>query len=356
MTEHSVAFIGTGPDPDNPDWGVSAAMAYRHADAFRTNDACTPVACVDIVHDHAVAFAERYDIDHVYEEYAAMLTEVKPDIVSVCTPVPTHADIVVDCAESRAVKAIHCEKPMADTWGDCRRMAAVCERNGVQLTFNHQRRFSTAYRTAREIISDGDIGSVTRFEVGGKNLFDFGSHLIDLCNGLNGENPPAWTLCQVDYRTENVRYGTHNENQALAIWQYENGRSALLSTGSNSDVVDCYVRIRGTDGRIDLWADEGRTPLRVRRTGEETAGTIACPQSSPMIEGAIDDVVESLNTGHQSSLAADNALRANEIIYGCWESARRRGRVELPLDIEDNPLKAMVDAGEVSPSSGEKRM
>ena len=37
------------------------------------------------------------------------------------------------------------------------------------------------------------------------------------------------------------------------------------------------------------------------------------------------------------------------MIFGAWESARRRGRVEFPLDIEDNPLEAMVESGELTP-------
>src|SRR5699024_3460897 len=117
----------------------SAAMAYRHAEAYQRNESCTLVACADLIRDHGEAFAEWFDIpdDHVFEEYTEMLDAVNPDIVSVCTPVPTHADIVVDVAEHGAVSAIHCEKPMADTWGDSQRMADVADRAGVQLTFNH---------------------------------------------------------------------------------------------------------------------------------------------------------------------------------------------------------------------------
>jgi hypothetical protein len=34
-----------------------------------------------------------------------------------------------------------------------------------------------------------------------------------------------------------------------------------------------------------------------------------------------------------------------EQIFSCWESVRRRGMVQLPLDTEDNPLLDVVDHG-----------
>jgi hypothetical protein len=70
------------------------------------------------------------------------------------------------------------------------------------------------------------------------------------------------------------------------------------------------------------------------------------------IDRAIEDVVTSLDRGPEPELAASKALDATELIFAAWESARRRGRVELPLDIKDNPLDAMVRNGVlgVSPS------
>lgn len=355
MTHKRVAFIGTGPDPENPDWGTSAAMAYLHAEAYDALENSSLVACADLVRSHAEAFANRFDIgqQNVYEDYMAMLADVEPDIVSVCTPVPTHADIVVDCAESGRVRAIHCEKPMADTFGDCRRMVDVCDANGVQLTFNHQRRFSAVYTQAKRRIEDGEIGTIKRFEIGGKNLFDFGSHLIDVCNGLNREQKPEWVLCQVDYSVENVRYGSHNENQALAMWEYENGVHTLLSTGSGGEMIDCLVRVHGTEGTLELWPP-CEHDICVRRDRDTEPEKVHCEDETRPIFGAIEDVVSSLDEDTHPNLHASNVLITNEIIFACWESVRRSGRVELPLDIEDNPLQALVDSGELDPQPAEE--
>lgn len=350
---HRVAFIGTGPDPENPDWGTSAAMAYRHADAYQQNDSCTLVACADLIEDHGTAFAERFDIpeEHVFAEYTEMLDVVTPDIVSVCTPVPTHADIVVDAAEHGCVSAIHCEKPMADTWGDSQRMAAAAEREGVQLTFNHQRRFAPATETAADLLANGEIGNLVRFEVSGKNLFDFGSHLIDLCTHFHSTGDPEWVLCQVDYHTENVRYGTHNENQAIANWQYDDSVETILASGDGVSLVGPLVRIVGTEGSLDLWSQGDDAPsLLVNRNGETVPVEVG---EAVMLHSAIDHLVGCLDTGETPIIDASETLKAMKIIFGCWESVRKRSRVDFPLDIADNPLEAMIENGVLTPAASD---
>ncbi len=164
---YRIAFIGTGPEPDNPVWGESAAMAYRHAPGYRDDDRCEIVSCADLVRENAEAFAQEFDIDTnlIFEDYNEMLRKIEPDIVSVCTPVPTHAPIVLDCIRSGILKAIHCEKPMATTWEDARRMAQEAAKNSIQLTFNHQRRFVSDWREPKERIENGEIGELQRLEV-----------------------------------------------------------------------------------------------------------------------------------------------------------------------------------------------
>jgi len=71
------------------------------------------------------------------------------------------------------------------------------------------------------------------------------------------------------------------------------------------------------------------------------------------IDRAIADVVACLEEGRKCQLDASNALIATEIIFGAYESSRRRGRVDFPLETEDNPLAAMVASGELKPAPSE---
>ena len=76
------------------------------------------------------------------------------DMVSVCTPVETHCNIVCDVAPY--VKAIYCEKPMATTLEECDRMIDVCAEHDTILQINHQRRFvKPLFRFSRDLIDTG---------------------------------------------------------------------------------------------------------------------------------------------------------------------------------------------------------
>ena len=372
---YRAAVIGTGSNPDEPG-REGYGMGYRHASGYERLEECELVACADIVYENAERFAREFGVEGVYEDYQRMLSEAAPDIVSVCVPPSIHAEIVVDCAESGVVDAIHCEKPMAETWGDCRKMVAVCEERGVQLTINHQRRFGKPFRKAKALLDEGAIGDLQRLEFTAENLYDTGTHMFDLCNYYADQSSVEWVLAGIDYREENLWFGTHNENQALSQWKYENGVFGLASTGHGADFMDRQIRLIGSDGTMTIDAD-GDSPLRIRRasSGWETIDTdgetFHGPTLGPLkaglrkvagrvserletaltpstyIERGIQDLVESLDSGRESELSAEKALQADELIFASWESVRQRARVEPPLTIDDNPLASMVEAGQL---------
>ncbi|SNZ17042.1 Predicted dehydrogenase [Natronoarchaeum philippinense] len=355
MTQYTAAVIGTGADPDDRVWGESAAMAYFHGDAYQAIPNCDLAACADIVRENAEAFAEEYDVPdaNVFEDYEEMLRTVEPDVVSITTPVPTHADLVVGAAETGAPGAIHCEKPMAHTWGECQRAAAAADEHGVQLTYNHQRRFAPAWREAKRLLDDGAIGDLQRVEMGGKNLYDYGTHFFDLCNHFAGEHRPEWILGQVHYEREDVRYGVHNENQALATWSYPNGVTGLAGTGfgTGAEAIGCAHRLVGDAGAIEVHPDGVDADLRYRGDGDGWHARSF--DERDLHKATLEHVLDCVYTDETPVVSAAHALRATEPIFAAWESARRRGRVDLPLDAEGNALTEMVDDGTLTPVADE---
>jgi predicted dehydrogenase len=372
---YRIGFVGTGADPDDPDTD-GYAMAYRHAAGYERLGDCELVACADIVPENAAAFADAFGIPdrHVYEDYETMLSQADPDIVSICTPPATHADLVIGTARHDTVEGIFCEKPMAETWADSQEMATVCARAEVLLAFNHNMRFGRPYLRVKELIDDGEIGALRRFEFGDSTLYDMGIHLFDLCNYYNDGAAVEWVLAQVDYTEENRMFGTHNENQALAQWRYENGVYGLASTGRGDDFLDPYFRVIGTDGTIEISSGdatvtvypatgEARTidtaPDKIynARPGRLKSGLQLLGARLPFLDGrfevpsyterAVEEVVAAVDADRETELGARNALAAQEIVFACWESARRRGRVGLPLAEGGNALTEMVESGEL---------
>jgi len=112
------------------EFGDSHARAYMDCE-----DTELVVAC-----DMDIAKAMKSQAYYVCIDYHRMLETQKLDIISVCTPVETHCQIVCDIAPY--VKAIYCEKPMATTLEECDRMIEVCYKHNIILQINHQRRFA----------------------------------------------------------------------------------------------------------------------------------------------------------------------------------------------------------------------
>jgi len=360
MAHHDVAFVGTGEEDALTDPGPDGfAMNYYHAEAYQHLDDCELLACADVDPERAATFAERFGIDpdRTYEDYETMLTEVEPDVVSVSVWPEIHAEVVVECARADGVEAIHCEKPMDLTWGGARRMSEVCRRRDVQLTFNHMRRFKPTWVEARDLVDGGAIGDLERVELAPGNLYDAGTHEIDFATGVAGDRPAEWVIGQVDYREENRWFGAHNENQAFGQWEYENGVSGVVATGQGSELIPATMRFLGTDGVLDVApddADDGNA-LRWRSRGDDEwqRRTIEEGAWTDPIDDAIAHAIDCLESGAEPEIGARNALNATELVFGLWESARRRGRVDLPLEIDDNPLQDMVESGALEPASVE---
>lgn len=352
MSRLRVGVIGTGRKKARPD-AMGYAMAYEHADAYQAlSEQCELVACADIVKENAEAFALANGIptDGVFTDYKKMLQEAQLDVVSICTWPHLHESMVLACALA-GVRAVHCEKPMADTWGGALRMVQECMRRNVQLTFNHQRRFGAPFRKAYDLLKSGAIGQLQRVEFSSPNLYDYGTHHIDLCSLFTGEQPARWVIGQIDYSHESRVFGAHVENHAIGTWLYPDGVRALIATGDNRDLIGAAFRLIGSEGVIEVGVFRGPL-LRIRRGNNdwEIVDTNNESEHGPgFIRRAIADVIDALLTGRESELSGRRALNATEIIFALYESSRRRGRVELPLTISDNPLASMVESGELHP-------
>jgi predicted dehydrogenase len=328
-------------------------MAHAHARGYLAAEGCALVAVADIVEEHAATFAAQYGGPAVHTDYRQMLAREKLDIVSVCTWPALHAEMVIAAAEA-GVRAIHCEKPMAPTWGEARAMEQACAARGVQLTFNHQRRFNQPFRAARELLRSGAIGQLQRIEGACDNLYDWGTHWFDMFGFYNDEAPATWVMAQIDSHSGRTVFGMPLEDHGLSYVAYANGVYGLMVTDKESSSgIACANRLVGSAGVIEvLWEAPW---VRVRAAGEQEwsvpQGISESIHDSGAHARAVADLVDALRAGREPELSARRALQATEVIFASYESSRRRARVELPLLIDDSPLAALLAAGAVGPGA-----
>jgi predicted dehydrogenase len=338
MSTYRVGIIGCGR-PWKSEGASGFGMSHFHARGYKDSPQAEIVALADIVQENAEAFRERNGGDAIYTDYKEMLADANLDMVSICTWPHLHAQMVIDAAEA-GVKAIHCEKPMAPTWGEARQMAKVCDERGVQLTFNHQRRFGPEFVQARKLLRDGAIGDLVRLEGSCGNLFDWGTHWFDMFFFYNDETPAKWVLGQVEPTGGNSVFGVQLEGQAISQFEFENGIIGILTTNARKD-WPLSTRIVGTDGVIE--AALRTDPLRVWAKGSPGWEVIDLEGASSLEETValgVMEAVESLKEGREPEHSSHKVIRATELIFGTYESARRGGRIDLPLDVEDSTILA----------------
>ncbi|MGB9753162.1 MAG: gfo/Idh/MocA family oxidoreductase [Roseiflexus castenholzii] len=338
---YRVGIIGAGR-PWRSTGATGFGMAHMHAEGYRaSSDACL-VAVADLSLDNARAFQQRHSVGAVYQDYRAMLAQERLDIVSICTWPHLHAEMVIACAES-GVRAVHCEKPMAPTFGEAKRMIVACEASGTQLTFNHQRRFGEPFRAARHLLRAGAIGMLRRMEATCTDLFDWGTHWFDMLFFFNDETPVEWVIGQIDTRDSRTIFGVTVEGQGVSQFRFHNGVTGMVLTGASAP-DPLIIRLYGERGMIEIGGSD-QAPLRLwneRAPGWQTIDVSEGLHDAACHTRAILDLIDALSTGREPELSARRALRATEVIFASYESSRRRGRVDLPLTIDDSPLAAMM--------------
>lgn len=145
-----LAIIGTG------------GMAAAHAQNFAPMKGVALTACCDEDAKKARAFAGTWNIPRWYVDYDDMLESEKLDAVSNVTVDVMHAPISL-AAIARGL-AVLCEKPLATTLADARRMRDAAARRGVVTHVNFSYRNSSGAQAAAALIQGGGIGRILHVE------------------------------------------------------------------------------------------------------------------------------------------------------------------------------------------------
>jgi predicted dehydrogenase len=204
------------------------------------------------------------------------LDEAEFDAAIVCTPPATHEPVA--CQLMQAGKHVLCEKPLAVSALEARRMLEVGMRSGVILTMASKFRFARDVRKAREIVKDGLIGDLVFAESvftshvdmskrwnsnaaisGGGVLIDNGTHSVDILRYFLGN------LRDIQIIEGRRMQGLPVEDTARLFVHNDEGvmGSADLSWSIDKE-LETYLRLYGSSGTILV----GWKESKYRRHGE----------------------------------------------------------------------------------------
>ncbi|MCZ6676223.1 MAG: Gfo/Idh/MocA family oxidoreductase [Candidatus Poribacteria bacterium] len=271
-----------------------------------------------------------------YTDYRDMLEKENLDILSVVTSDNRHTDIVVDAANT-GVKGIICEKPLATTVDDCKRMIAACAENGVPLSVEHTRRWRPGYHRARQAIRDGEIGGVRRIvgHMGGPRamLFRNGTHLIDgVC--FFAESEPEWVFAELDegfedyfiYRGDGGR-SPEGDPGGSGYIHFKNGVRAFIN-GSKGQAGGFRIEVIGETARLDVESDA----VTLWNALGQCQRLNSSPHMKEGITACIEELIRVMEAGGELLSPGPAGKRVVEIIVGFLKSQERGNvRVDLPL-------------------------
>lgn len=266
--------------------GCGGIANGKHLPSLSKQERVEVVAFCDIIQERAEAAAAKFGNDEarVYTDYKELLKDSSLDIIHVLTPNDAHAEVSIAALESG--KHVMCEKPMAKTAADAKRMVEAAKRTGKKLTIGYDNRFRQDSLFMKKVCEAGDLGhiyfakahAIRRRAVptwgvfldeekqGGGPLIDIGTHALDLTLWMMDNYKPKVVL-GTKYHELSQKEDAANawgpwdpkkftvEDSAFGMIVMENGATIMLESSwalNTLDVHEAKCSLSGTEAGADM--------------------------------------------------------------------------------------------------------
>lgn len=227
-------------------------------------------------------------------DWRELVTSPEVDVVDICTPPGTHAEIIR--AAAAAGKAIICEKPLAVVLADGAAAVAAVAQASVLAAIGFNYRYLPAVALMHELIAAGEIGEVLlwrgswlsdefldpaipydwRFDssLGGSTIADLGSHLVDLAEWMVG---PVTQVCAQSSTFTTRRPAGQGETSLRSVGVDEASSALLRFAGGAAGVLEVARTCarRPCDFTIEVNGTRGTLSFSYARLNELELGRVA---------------------------------------------------------------------------------
>jgi predicted dehydrogenase len=221
------------------------------------------------------AAAATYGADASTTDWRDLVGRADIDMVDICTPPGTHAEIAV--AAAAAGKAVLSEKPLGTSYGQAHAAWTAVSQAGVRNAVGFNYRRLPAVALMQRMIADGTIGDVRlwraiwlsdeftdpatpfdwRFDraMGGTTIADLGSHLIDMALWMVGPIREVSAQSETFIRTRPASGGERPvtiDDASSALLQFEGGARGTIEMARLAVRRPCdfRVEVNGTKGTL----------------------------------------------------------------------------------------------------------
>jgi predicted dehydrogenase len=257
-------------------------IANTHVPGWNSSPYTEVVAGSDINPASFTTWQEKYGVTRFYENPMDLINDPEIDIVDVCTPNMYHAPQSIAAME--AGKHVMCEKPLAPTPADIRRMIEVRNRTGKMLMTAQHFRFKGSSQSMKNEIESGCLGDVYHARAwmlrrsglpisptfiykansGGGPCIDIGVHILDLTLWLMGHPKPVAVSgvartelahhegAFTSWGRKPVPQDMDVEDFAAAFVRFENGATLVLEVSWL-----LHHNVQGEAAKVWLYGNEG---------------------------------------------------------------------------------------------------
>ena len=239
--------MAKGPPPPLS-WGVvsTARINDEVLPQIRASSRANLVAVASRDRERAQAYAAANDFPKWYGSYEALFDDDEIDCVYISVPNSLHAPLAA--AALRAGKHVLCEKPLADSAEEARRLFAVAESSDRRLMEAFMYRHHDKTLLLEDLVGRGELGELEvirswfhfrpedpdadirfRAELAGGSLRDVGCYCTSLSLLLAGEEPEALAA------TARLRNGGVDESFA-GVMRFPSGAIAVFDCNMRAEV------------------------------------------------------------------------------------------------------------------------
>lgn len=347
---------------------VGVRRGAAHIEPLRSHEQCEVVVVCDLRADRAQAVAQRYGIDRVLPDYAAVLSDPQVNAVCIATPDHLHGEMTVQALS--AGKHVLCEIPLATTLEHCRQLVELSRARNLKVQMGNECRWMPYLQAVKGLIEQGQFGRLFYGEAEYlHNLLLDGSRVQEedgsrhwrwdpahpqttlLGGGPHALDTLRWLL-GVDQFQEVVAFGTQGsinltpaDDTTVALYRSRDGVLAKITVSYGMHRPYClYYSCYGTDGSFEASRDTPQGPGRVflksirhqtgmmelpvplwqhpRQRAGAGHGTTEYYQDRDFVDAILEDRDPFIN-------AREGAISCAAGICGL-EAARTRQRVAIP--------------------------
>lgn len=340
-------------------------ISRTHLPGWAASEHAEVVAASDINEEMLKTWGEKNDVKTLVTKVEDLFNNPDIDIIDICTPNMYHTELTIAALE--AGKHVICEKPLAPTPEEIKKMIEARDKSGKELMTAQHFRFKGNSRAMKQEIETGVLGDVYhsrgwmlrrnaliptpsfihKKHSGGGPCIDIGVHILDLTLWLMGNPKPvavsgvaAANLAHHDGAFSvwgggvDIPKDFDVEDFATAFVRFDNGATMILEVSwlLHHDTMgeDMQSWIYGTEGGCHWpsaqFLDTNYSTRQLNNRTLKLVDDVMEPHAFECFEFA-----RALANGESSPVPPEQSLQVLAILDGIYRS-QQEGR-EVRIDI-----------------------